>query len=209
MPFSLAYGLESSMSYKDTTLHLNLSYDVVLRYMELLEDDDYTPIEKTGIAFEMFVANDDEVQDIEDRLDCFQIILEEFLGFDLKGENDEVHDDDEGSNKKLYDYTKDAGAIYASFLFDYNIDLMQERGRLHWLEFKMLFENLSNDSKMGQIIGYRGMKIPSVKEAGVKERNRIIKMKRLYRLEDETPGEKRVQNQLAGMFDYLKGKTQK
>ena len=37
-----------------------------------------------------------------------------------------------GSNQKVVDFEQDARYIYASFLMDYGIDLVDQRGKLDW-----------------------------------------------------------------------------
>lgn len=204
MPFSLAWAQEHVLVYKSTELHLNLSYDVVLRYFELIEDESFDTLAKSMIAFEMFVENAEEIEDISDRADCLEMILNDYLEFNVEDANGE-----DSSGEQLYDFTKDAGYIYASFLFDYQLDLVEMRGKLHWLEFLELFKNLSSKSKMGEAIYYRSVKVPSVKEVGQKERKRILDMKKYYRLHKETPQEQRMQHNIADLFGYLKAKSEK
>ena len=82
-----------------------------------------------------------------------------------------------GSDAIMYDYIQDGEYIYASFIKEYNIDLIDTD--MHWWKFKALFCSLSNDSKMGQIMGYRGYK-KSNKEAS-KEYERL---RRIWSLDD-------------------------
>lgn len=65
-----------------------------------------------------------------------------------------------GSNTDtLFDLVEDGEYIYASFMKDYNIDLLETD--MHWWKFRALFFSLSDETKMGKIMGYRGYKKPS------------------------------------------------
>lgn len=59
------------------------------------------------------------------------------------------------SGEILIDYVEDGEYIYASFLAEYNIDLVDVKN-LHWHKFKALLSSLSDNSKIKQIIRMRG-----------------------------------------------------
>lgn len=74
-----------------------------------------------------------------------------------------------GSNfEQVVDFVDDGEFIYSSFLQAYNIDLLKVD--MHWWIFKALFLGLPEDTKIKQIMGFRGYK-PSKKtnEAMYKE----------------------------------------
>ena len=56
------------------------------------------------------------------------------------------------------DYIEDGAYIYASFLPDYGIDLLDTD--MHWWKFTALFNSLSEDPKIKTIMGYRAYKKP-------------------------------------------------
>ena len=58
------------------------------------------------------------------------------------------------SSDVLFDYILDGEYIYSSFLQCYNIDLIDVE--MHWWKFKALFNGLSEDTKMAQIMQIRG-----------------------------------------------------
>lgn len=58
----------------------------------------------------------------------------------------------EGSSEKAVDYAVDADYIYAAFLEQYGIDLVESE--MHWYKFQALFKGL-RDTKLNEIIGYR------------------------------------------------------
>lgn len=60
-----------------------------------------------------------------------------------------------GSMVQSFSWSKDAGMIEAAFLQNYQIDLMNEQGKMHWTKFKALFDGLSDKTKLIKIIQIR------------------------------------------------------
>lgn len=60
------------------------------------------------------------------------------------------------SYEQIVDFIEDGEYIYSSFLYAYNIDLL--KANMHWWVFKALFDGLPDDSKIKQIMGFRGYK---------------------------------------------------
>lgn len=90
------------------------------------------------------------------------------------------------STDTLVDYILDGEYIYASFMKDYNIDLLDVD--MHWWKFKALFNSLSEDTKIKQIISYRGYKTPS-KNVNIDSENK--KLKRMWSLDERITEEER------------------
>lgn len=61
------------------------------------------------------------------------------------------------TSRRVYDYEYDSEYIFAAFMEQYGIDLI-EIPYLHWWKFLALFKGL-HDCKMTDIIGYRGAEI--------------------------------------------------
>ena len=85
------------------------------------------------------------------------------------------------TRKQLFSFSKDFPYIYAAFKKDYNIDLLRIP-YMHWWEFKMLFDGLSEDSEIKKRIMYRGIDIGSIKDPD--ERKRIVKIQASIALEE-------------------------
>ncbi|MCK4258750.1 MAG: hypothetical protein KAX49_07215 [Halanaerobiales bacterium] len=56
------------------------------------------------------------------------------------------------SAKKYADIDIDSELIFASFYYDYNISLIEKKGKMTWKEFLILFENLSEASPFGRAV---------------------------------------------------------
>lgn len=88
-------------------------------------------------------------------------------------------DTDTPEERKVYDYEYDDELIYAAFLQQYGIDLVETKF-LHWWKFRALFSGLTEQTKFMQVIGYRTAKITSNMSAS--EKARLRKLKDLYAL---------------------------
>lgn len=84
-------------------------------------------------------------------------------------------------DKVLYSFEQDAPLIYAAFLAEYGIDL-QDIEDLHWWKFSALFDGLSDDRKIRQVMRIRGMDTSGL---STKEIKRINDLKKYYALKDD------------------------
>lgn len=86
----------------------------------------------------------------------------------------------ENDDKSVYSFSEDADFIFSSFLKDYKINLIEERDKLHWYEFKALFNSLSQDTKMIEVIRIRQWK---KSEHDTKEYvENMLKLQKIYAL---------------------------
>ena len=84
------------------------------------------------------------------------------------------------SDDTIVDYILDGEYIYASFMYDYGIDLIDIE-YMHWHKFKALFLSLSENSKIKTIMSFRGYKKPPKNYDIHKERE---KLKRIWSLDE-------------------------
>ena len=85
------------------------------------------------------------------------------------------------SGKRRYvSYLEDSGMIYAAFLAQYRIDLVESS--MHWWKFRALFDGLWDTHQISKVIGYRGADIAKIKD---KEQRKFYKdMQERFRLPD-------------------------
>ncbi|NFO30422.1 hypothetical protein FDB41_06670 [Clostridium botulinum] len=117
------------------------------------------------------------------------VAFDNILWFYRCGENEELENNKKSNsnNSKIFDYEKDANYIYSAFLSQYNIDL-QEIKYLHWWKFKALFDSLSDDNKIVEIMRYRAIDLSKIED---KEQKKFYKkMKDLYSLDVMSKEEK-------------------
>lgn len=183
--------------------HLDLSFDNILRVYELRDDDELDDFTKIDYMFQMLVVDGEVMElDIEQKSVIIERIFEVFIFKDddenIKDEEQEetLRNDGNVTPKKTWDIEKDAELIYASFLFDYNIDLFEQHGKLHWKKFLALLNGLSEDSPFMQVVRIRTMDVPKPNKHNAKERANIQRLKRLYALEQEPSG-------IDGAFDAI------
>ena len=177
---------EDVIAFKGKEFKLGLYYDVVLRSFELLKDDRFNEIQKLNIVLDMFVLNKEELHqlDLHTKAKFVEVIFDRFIHEkeQTQASNQATH---AGQNtKKLYDLEKDAEFIYASFFFDYGIDLFEQQGKLHWRKFKALLSSLSDESKFKQVVSIRAAKIPPPNKHNAEQRKTLMQLKRLYQLEN-------------------------
>lgn len=182
----LAYPLTETVEIDGKTYKLNLSFDNVLRLIDMLNDkqlDDITQIE-TGLYMLLGVELDYPIEKKEEIF--YQIFYEtigketeENISVDLDGNPMPQH-----KEEKIYSIKQDAPYIFASFYQDYGIDLFEMQGKLHWEKFKALLAGLRPDTKFKEIVNIRTMELPTGKGTE-KQRKQIKELKEYYRLHDE------------------------
>lgn len=189
MTLSLAWGLDSSIEVDGVEYELNLDYSTVLRWYERFQDKEET------MEFKVFSAlavigqlKEEEIADLSaDEVQAiFFGIIKKIFGENepSKGKNTDLQgnvlEDDSEPEQKYYDLIEDADYIYASFRQDYGINLLEERGRMHWDEFNALLIGLTEKTKFKKVIEIRMMKIPD--KATEEERKQIIAAKKAVAL---------------------------
>lgn len=154
----LQYKLEDKIEIDGKSFIVNASFDVILRILDLLEDKRINTNSRILLALKMLIDDDlGDVFTIEEKAEILKSILENYVQL----EEAQVYDIlgnpmPKTRTKRLLDYTKDSGYIYASFMQTYRIDLIEEQGKLHWAKFQALMEGLPSDSKIKNIMWIRG-----------------------------------------------------
>ncbi|ELY0461502.1 bacteriophage Gp15 family protein [Listeria innocua] len=198
---SLAFGVNDIYEYEGKEYKLDLAFDNVLRVIELTEDNGLSDVFRANLAIDVLFADDmpwtrsneeDEYANIEEKslvlIDIFTNYIvkenEDGLLYDIDGNKmPSATNNDDVEEIASYSLTQDADYIYASFLQDYNIDLLDSQGKMHWYKFRALLESLRDDTTIKTIIGIRQAELPNGKGTE-KERNELIKLKNRYKLKD-------------------------
>jgi len=191
--FDLAYPLDDMVEIDGKTYELNMAFDNILRLIDLLEDKEIDPITKINTGLKMLIDDTLDEYSIEKKDEIFYSLIKEIFKID---EEDIQPTDIDGNpmpkmpedTKKTYDLKQDAEYIYASFMSDYGIDLFEMQGKLHWYKFKALLGGLTEGSKFLRVIEIRTMELPKGKGME-KERQRIKKLKEIYKLKDQDDAE--------------------
>lgn len=160
----------------------------------LMLDKEFTETEKAARAMELYFPQipDDEGE-----------AMEKILWFYLCGReetNREEKEETESVPKNIvYSYEYDAGSIYAAFLSQYGMDLV-EIPFLHWWKFKALFHALDENLEFMKIMRYRAMDITKVPK---EQKDFYRKMKQLYALPDNRTEEEKEQDFISSLSEGL------
>ncbi|EAE7494835.1 Gp15 family bacteriophage protein [Listeria monocytogenes] len=197
---SLADGINDIYVYENEDYQLDLTFDNVLRVLELNGDTRLEDYFRVNLAIEVLFENktpwsqldeDNPYQSIQEKslvlLDIFEnyIVKDDAKGiqYDIDGNKMPVATGEGEEEQACYSLTQDSDYIYASFLQDYNIDLIDVRGKLHWYKFRALFDSLRDDTAIKSIMNIRQTELPTGK-GSEKEREALIKLKNHYKLQD-------------------------
>lgn len=160
--------------FSDITLDLESKIDIGVA---LLLDEEEPPLYEKVIIWEVFFTT---FLKIEKR------IKKDFKGNPMYSPSGEQLYEDEDDEQNM-NISQDAEYIHASFFNAYKINLFEQQGKMHWLEFKSLLAGLPSDTIMRQVIQIRSWK--PYKGVTNQERERMEKLQNYYKLEEvETDG---------------------
>lgn len=162
----------------DTEYAINSDFRVSVLYEMMVQDDSISDVEKIHRAILLYFEEPPE-EDIED-------IVEAIIWFYRCGRGDKEQREqrrssdgsDEPREPQAYSFDYDDEYIYAAFLQQYGIDLVEVED-LHWWKFRAMFKALT-DCQFVKIMGYRTQKITG--EMSNAEKAMLRKMKALYAL---------------------------
>ena len=164
--YNLTEGLKTSVKVGGVSYPVNTDFRVWLKISELMEDS--TP---ENIAKAIILCY---------RGGFFPPSLDDAVAGLVQFINGEDVEKSRGKGKKVMDFQKDSALIFASFLYDFGIDLTE--CDMHWHKFLMLLKNLSQASPLMRVVQIRSMKTDDIQDR--KKRDEIIRLKRAYALED-------------------------
>lgn len=203
---NLKQGLDHDIEIDGTVYTMDLSYDNVLRWYDLVKDEDLIELEKIVIAFRMFVPDCPNNTDINSKVATVENIAIYLTGKDEE-ENEQPQDDtyeeDSDSNKQYFDFDEDSNYIYASFMQEYNIDLIDQRGKLAWEKFIALLNGMRSNTKFNEIVSIRATELPTGNDDASKaERERLIRLKDVYALKSSVSiVEQEMDNMFASIME--------
>lgn len=203
---SLKQPLDHSIELDGQTYQLDFAYDNVLRWYDLVGDEELNEIGKVVIAFRMFVLDCPDDTDIETQVATVEAIAKYLAGKSDENEsksedNEQDNYEDDSLNKELFSFEEDANYIYASFLQEYHIDLIDQQGKLPWEKFIALLNGMRDDTKFNQIVGIRAAELPTgTDESSRAERERLIRLKEAYALKSTVSI---IEQEMDSMFEQI------
>ena len=167
--------LNAHFSFQGFNCLIDMSFDNILTVLEVLNDQDLLNSEKAQLILylltgdEVFEADDFLLND--DNVEFAEGFIREFFKTFMESEQMEqaVPKDIMGNplpreeKEKSFDFSYDAGYIYASFMQAYQMDLYEQHGKLHWEVFLALFNSLPADTMIMHVIDIRTRDIPTGK----------------------------------------------
>lgn len=182
--------LKKRVKYKLVPVRLNTSFRTVLKCYQVFSDALLTDSEKAEACLWLLVKSKLFLKILkpDKKAALFNLIFKEFI---------DVSDKKSGG-EKYFDFNQDAWAVYSSFMQCYHLDLLGADNNLHWWSFTALFNGLSDDTKIMQIISIRSRPLPKPTKYNAEERRQLIKLKQLYKLNlSEEERKKQFQDGLA------------
>lgn len=153
--FSLTRTPPTQFEWRGEVYEVDFSFDTVLLFLEMQDDQDLNEFEKYQQTLKLFFHKNKAIpSDPNFYLKALEQISK-VINFNPYGSNTDADDGRGVKATKQFDYVKDAGAIYASFFDQYGIDLLKEKGKMHWLVFKALFDGLNSKTYFKRILQIR------------------------------------------------------
>lgn len=158
-------------------IDVNPAFDIVLEIQKLYKEEGLTDYEKVEQALKMLVKNRWNLRLFSpgEKIRLLEDISKEYI--DAK-KRPQVRK----NPVPVLDFEEDGDYIYASFMQDYGIDLIKEQGKLPWKKFLYLFNGLSQDTKIKQVMRIRDMKVPAYNGKNTKQIQEINELKSYYAL---------------------------
>lgn len=195
---SLTEKLTQSIAYQGREYPIDLSYDNVLRFYQLLDDADFDEGEKIIASFHIFF--DEKVPDDPEFLTNVVKLLGDYVSSNPYGSDTEGQQGDTAP-VRYFSFQQDAPAIYASFMEQYGIDLIKEQGKLHWDKFKALLNGLGPETQFRRIVAIRQQTTDGLEG---EELASVLEQQQYYRLTDGASVDAQTQRTDA-MLDALFG----
>ena len=150
-----------------------------IQLFDMLKDSEMTSNEKLMTLRQYFKMTPQNFSHAIDALVDF-MTMEELPKCGMQG-NEETKNDD-SKKKELYSFSIDYPFIFSAFLQEYGINI-RTIPYMHWWEFRMLFDGLSEVAEIKKRIMYRNTDLNEIKDK--EERKRIEKIQRQIRLPDD------------------------
>lgn len=190
--------------YEDFSIEMNgkkyeldLAYDTVLNVKRMYREKLLTDEEILVQALFLFGISEKDVAKLvwKERIELLEKIFKEKISGRTKPKV--------GKQQILYDFEYDGEYIYASFMKDYGIDLIDQQGILPWTRFIALFQGLSKNTKIKEIMRIRGMEIPPQTKTNGKEIQELLEAKMFYALPVEITNSSNGKMGVDALFAYL------
>ncbi len=182
-------NIHNFITIGDEDFRLNTAYDNIMLLLRAFKDE--TLKNKLDAFFRVIIYKDDHQR--------FKQATRGWSTTDYGDLADHIsknvlHFKPGDKSKRYYDIDMDAELIYASFYKDYKISLVEKKGKMKWVEFLILLENLSDETALGKII--KLMKTNPKELSPEANRERVERNRMLNKDTD-------LQSQIDGLVGFL------
>lgn len=185
---------------KGSVYRVNPAFDVILDIQNLYKEDELSAVDKLDTALTMLGISKLRLMklDIQDKAELLEEIYKQCVNIKQRPEVRK-------QGPPVLDFDEDAEYIYASFMSDYGIDLVEQQGKLSWRKFVYLFQGLTDSSKIKEVMRIRSMELPEPTRYNQKQRQNISELKSYYALPVKGGGGQEGLDRLFNTLERLAG----
>lgn len=187
----------NSIEMDGKVYRLDLAYDTVLNIKRMYKEKLLSDAEILYHALNLLGLNENDIAKLswDERAELLTKIFKEKVAGPKRPKV--------GKQQILYDFEYDGEYIFASFMKDYGINLIEQQGMLPWSQFVALFQGLSKDTKIKEVMRIRGMEIPTQTKTNGKEIQELMEAKIFYALPKEITNSINGKMGIDTLFSYL------
>lgn len=195
--FDFSRPLVDELVLGDTCYQLNVSFNRVMKIMELINDEQVEDWAKPYVALTILTDVDfSQALSPEEATFVFKQVFEEHIlaenlesepVLDLTGKpikNRTKSRQKQSDKKRSFSLIHDAEYIYSAFLQAYQIDLFEVQDKLHWRKFNALLVSLPSNTTFSDIMKIRSWEPQDGDSRKYKER--MKRLQREHKLPDDT-----------------------
>lgn len=191
--FDISKKMDDKLVLNGKEYQLLLSFDRVLWVFDMWAKEYISPELKPQLA--LAKLTDDMTfkdMDTEQALAIYAEVFEKYIQvtraidevdrYDIEGNvlPKKPKDEPDSDDKPLFNIKYDGEYIFSSFMQAYNIDLIEQQGKLHWQKFNALLSGLPDGTKFVEVMKIRAWK-PSKGESA-KEKTKMRDLQEQYAL---------------------------
>ncbi|MGQ4031706.1 Gp15 family bacteriophage protein [Streptococcus suis] len=193
--FDISKKMDDKLVLNNTEYQLFLSFDRVLWCFDMWGKAHIPTELKPKLALAKLTDNESfKDMDTMEAMAIYQEVFEKHIKviraadhvvrYDIEGNvlPKRPKEDPDNEEKPLFSIKYDGEYIFSSFMQAYNIDLIEEQGKLHWKKFNALLSGLPDGTKFVEVMKIRAWK-PS-KGDSTKEKQRMRELQEEYALPD-------------------------
>lgn len=195
MSFLTEY-LDNELFFAGQNFKVNPAFDTILAIRNLFEEDYLTDADKIGQALKMLITRGNyEALSVSERNKLLEMIYDQCVKIRKRPKTRNI--------LPTVDFEYDGEYIYASFMSDYAIDLIDMQGILPWKKFIALFQGLSSTTKIREVMRIRSMEVPKYNGKNGKEIQEIQELKSFYALPVRGGGGQRGLDALFSALEHM------